>query len=66
MKIINLELIDTFMLSLEDVPHLSERERKSYAFMQCVRQVQKNDYCDYHTAYQIVEDSLTHLRVNYS
>ena len=68
MKIINLELIDTFTLSLEDVDGhgLSQRDRKDYAFQQCVSQVMKDDYCDYAQAYKIVEDSLTYLQVDYT
>ena len=66
MKIINLQLIDTFTLSQEDVMDRPLRERKDYAFQQCVSQVMKDDYCDYNQAYKIVEDSLTFLQVNYS
>jgi len=66
MKIINLELIDTFNLSQEAVMDRPLSERKTYAFNQCVRQVMKDDYCDEITAIDIVQDSLTFLQVQYS
>ena len=66
MKIINLQLIDTFTLSQEDVMDRPLSERKIYAFDQCVSQVMKDDYATYSQAFKIVEDSLTYLQVDYS
>ena len=66
MKIINLELIDTFTLSQEDVMDRPISERKTYAFNQCVSQVMKDEYCDERTAIDIVVDSLNFLQVQYA
>ena len=66
MRIINLELIDTFMLSQEDVMDRPLSERKAYAFNQCVREVMRSDRGGYDDARRIVEESLTFLKVQYA
>ena len=66
MKIINLELIDTFTLSQEDYAHLPIKDRKAAAFDVCVRQTMISDRVSYTVAHKIVEDSLTFLKVQYS
>ena len=60
MKIININILDTWFLSQEDVPN------ELYAFKVCVSEIMRSEGCGSAAAAQIVVDSLTHMKVDLS
>ncbi len=66
MKTIDLNIIDCYFLSQEDVMHLDLPQRKAYALHQCAKQLARQYGLNYAGGLQIAKDSLTHLKVNYA
>lgn len=66
MKTIDLNTIDTFTLSLEDVMDRPLSQRKAYALRQTALEVQRKYGGSYASALTIAKDSLTMLKVVWS
>ncbi len=66
MKTIDLQCIDTFTLSQEDVLHLPIHARKAYALAVSAREMAARYSVSYEAGLEIAKDSLTSLKVVWS